>query len=272
MELPSNSNINQLNISINVLGDIDFKITKFLPKMIYPSSLQNAVLFVPNVRITLDTLIKSNVAIKKTKYKPSDFVNVFSNPNLLNKVIRYIKQKSNFKPTSIKEAERKGYIKDNIDLILSIYFADDNQILINNKKYPLHSYEWNGEYKTVKSNQNITNYNIDLDLYVLNQNKSGDISQKRALTCDIKRRKIALDLKELGFNVNIPIVGEKEIPSYGPSIRGPYNYQPTFRNQSRYRNRQTPYNYSYRPPISTSRRAYTIRRGGRKKNKSLKKK
>ena len=252
MDLASNSNISELIISINVLGDINFKITKFIPKMVYPTSLQNTILFVPNVPITLDSLIKSNVAPpKQTSYKPSDFVNVFSNPNLLNKVIRYIKQKSSFKPTSLTEAERKGYIKDNIELILSIYFADDNRISINYKKYPIHSYEWNNEYQTIKTNKTVPNYSINIDLYVLNYVGSKNVSDRSGITCDKKRRNIALDLKELGFDVNIPSVGASELPSYGPSVRGPY-----YSNQRKpyYSNRRKPYYYESRKPYYSNQR------------------
>lgn len=222
MELPSNSNISELIISINVLGDINFKITKFISKMIYPSSLQNTILFVPNIPITLDLLIKSNVVPSKSTYKHSDFVNVFSNPGLLNKVIRYIKQKPSFKSIPLEEAERNGYIRDNINLILSIYFADDNKISINYKKYPIHSYEWNEKYQSVKTNKTVPNYNINIDLYVLNPNGSETASDRSGITCDKKRRNIALDLKELGFVVNVPSIGTSEVPTYGPSVRGPY--------------------------------------------------
>lgn len=232
MDLSSNFNISELLISINVLGDINFKITKFTPKMTYSSSYQNTILFVPNIPITLDSLIKSNVAVKKNNYIPSDFINVFSNPTLLNKVIRYIKQRSDFKPTSIEDAERKGYIRDNINLILSIYFANDNKISINYKKYPIHSYQWDEEYQTVKSNKKLYDYKINIDLYVLDTSKTGKSSERRELTCDKKRRNIALDLKSLGIDINIPLIGTAQVPTLGSSIRGPYdsNYiRPNYR-------------------------------------------
>lgn len=223
------TNVSELIISINVIGDITFKIDKFNPKMIYHSSNENIVLFVPNVPITMDTLIKSNVGVKKERYRPSDFINVFSSPILLNQVIQYIKKNTNIKPVSISEAERKGYIKSNIELILSIYFDNENFISIINRNYPIHSYNWDGAYKATKTTKNVVNYTINIDLYVLSDKKSGTISERTLLTCDMKRRNIAIDLKGLGLDVTIPNIGAYEIPSYGPSVRRPYTRNNKYR-------------------------------------------
>ena len=139
MEISKPSFISELIISINVSGGISFKIDTFNPKMVYRNSLENRILFIPMIPITMNELIKSNVGVKKNTYRPSDFINIFSNPQNLNTVIQYIKTKTNIKPLTIEEAERKGYIKNNIDLILSIYFDNENKLTYNNRIFPIHS-------------------------------------------------------------------------------------------------------------------------------------
>jgi len=257
MQSPAMSNISELLITINVMGDINYKINKFNPKMVYRNSLENIILFIPNIPIKLDSLIKSNVVAPKDNYRPSDFVSVFSNPILLNNVVQYIKKNKAIKPISLEESEKKGYIKDNINVILSTYFDDDNKIIINNRNYPIHSYNWNNNYKIIKTNKIFPNYAIDINLYVLHDklpNNSYGYDRNR-LTCDIKRKRIALDLKEMGFNVDIPDVGKNYLPSYAPSITGPY--------QSSYRQ---PYQSSYRSAYP-----YTVRRGGKYKRQKREK-
>lgn len=215
-------NISNLIIDINILGDINHKINKFSPKMIYNTSYENNILFIPNVPIDMKTLANSNIVSKKENYKPSDFLPVFSNPILLNELVQYIINKKKSKPVNIKEAERKGYINQNINLILSIYFNNNNKIKINNRNYPIHSYNWNKEYDTIYTKKKFQDFNINIDLYVFDDKSSVNFSEKSRISCDIKRRKIALDLSELGYKVDIPTVGKAEPPKYTPSIRGGY--------------------------------------------------
>lgn len=257
MQSLARSNISELKIKINVMGDINYKINKFNPKMVYLNSLQNIVLFIPNIPIKLDSLIKSNVVAQKDNYRPSDFVSVFSNPILLNNVVQYIKIKKNIKPVSLEVAEKNGFIKDNINLILSIYFDDDNKIIINNRYYPIHSYDWNRIYKTIKTDKTFPDYEIDINLYVLDNKLPNSSYDRNRLTCDMKRKRIALDLKEMGFNVDIPNVGKGSIPSYAPSIRGPY--QSSYTRPYQYSNRK-PFQSSYARPYP-----YSVRRGGKYK-------
>lgn len=215
-------NISNLLIDINVLGDINHKINKFNPKMIYNMSSENNILFIPNVPIDMKTLSISNIVTKQENYKPSDFLPVFSNPILLNELVQYIIKKKKIKPVNIEEAERKGYINQNINLILSIYFNSNNKIKINNRNYPIHSYNWNKDYDKIYTKKTFPDFNINIDLYVLNDKSSVKFSEKGRISCDIKRRKIALDLRELGYEVDIPTVGKAEPPKYSPSIRGGY--------------------------------------------------
>ena len=265
MKTTNISNISELIITINVMGDINYKINKFNPKMVYRNSLENTILFIPNIPINLDSLIKSNVVAPKDNYKPSDFISVFSNPILLNNIVQYIKRNKGIKPVSLEESEKKRYIKDNINLILSTYFDTDNKIIINNRYYPIHSYNWNDEYKIIKTNKTFPNYEININLYVLDDklpNTSYGYNRNR-LTCDIKRKRIALDLKEMGFNVDIPDVGKSSMPYYAPSIRGPYS--------SSYRRS---YPSSYRRPYlytNKSNYPYTVRRGGKYKRQTREK-
>jgi hypothetical protein len=280
MEISKPSFISELIISINVSGGISFKIDTFNPKMVYRNSLENRILFIPMIPITMNELIKSNVGVKKNTYRPSDFINVFSNPQNLNTVIQYIKTKTNIKPLTIEEAERKGYIKNNIDLILSIYFDNENKLTYNNRIFPIHSYTWNGEYSKIPVNgKSVPNYKINIELYLLDNRSSGNNTERNSMTCDLKRRNIAMDLKELGFNINIPnISGQRNRPIYGPSIRGPYN-RPTYNRSSSSYNRPTynrsSYNRSsssYNRPTYNQRlynrplRGNTFRRGGKYKS------
>lgn len=265
MNLSSSSKISELIISINVLGDIHHTINKFNPKMIYSSSIENRILFIPNIPITMNSLIKSNVTINKYKYRPSDFINVFSNPTLLNKVIQFIKTK-NIKNVSIKEAEQNGYIKNNINLILSIYFDNDNKLTINNRRYPIHSYKWDQIYTTNKSlDKKSENYNVNVEVYVLDEKKTGNINERKRLTCDIKRRNIALDLKKLGFDVNIPTVGTENLLYNVPSIKNPSVRQ----NRQLSYNRYNPSNLLYNQPYNKQyNQSYTKNvRGGKYNNK-----
>lgn len=257
MNLSDSSKVNELMISINVLGDIHYTINKFNPKMVYGSSVGNTILFIPNIPITMNSLIKSNVTIKKNEYRPSDFIHVFSNPTLLNKVIQYIKTK-NIKGVSTQEAEQMGYIKKNINLILSIYFDNDNKLMIHNKRYPIHSYRWNDIYTINKSiDKKSEIYNVNIEVYVLDDKKTGDISERIGLTCEMKRRNIALDLKELGFDVNIPTVGTANIPYNVPSIRSPYIRQNRQLSYNRYNKPNRLYNQSYNRPYTRNyRRSY----------------
>jgi len=282
MNVSTSSKLSELIISINVLGDIHYTINKFNPKMIYSSSIENRILFIPNIPITMNSLIKSNVTVNKDKYRPSDFINVFSNPTLLNKVIQFIKTK-NIKNVSTQEAEQKNYIKNNINLILSIYFDNDNKLTINNRRYPIHSYKWDQMYTINKSlDKKNENYNVNVEVYVLDEKKSGNINERISLTCDMKRRNIALDLKELGFDVNIPTVGTENLLYNVPSIRNPsiiqnrqlsYNrYNPSRQLYNRPYNRQynRPYNRSYNRPYN---RSYTRNvRGGKYNNRNKYKK
>lgn len=215
-------NISQLLININALGDINHTINKFNPKMIYSTSSENNILFIPNVPIDMKILANSNIITNQDDYKPSDFLPVFSNSILLNELVQYIIKKKKIKPVNIEDAERKGYINQNIDLILSIYFNNNNKIKINNRKYPIHSYTWNKEYHTIYTKKTFPDFNINIDLYVFDDKSSVNFSEKSRITCDIKRRKIALDLRELGYEVDIPNIGKTELPKYTPSIRGGY--------------------------------------------------
>jgi hypothetical protein len=226
MQLPAISNISELIITINVMGDINYKINKFNPKMVYRDSLENSILFIPNIPIELHSLIKSNVVAPKDNYKLSDFISVFSNPILLNNIVHYIKKNKGIKLVSLEESEKKRYIKNNINLILSTYFDTDNKIVINNRDYLIHSYNWNDKYKIIKTNKTFPNYEININLYVLDNKLSNNSYRynRNRLTCDIKRKRIALDLKEMGFNVDVPDVGKSYMPYYVPSIKRPYQY------------------------------------------------
>ena len=261
MESSTTYNISELIITINLIGDINYKINKFDPKMIYRSSISNKVLFIPNVPINMEDLIKSNVIVKKERYNPSDFINVFSNPSLLNRLIQYIKRNKGIKQVSTEEAERKGYIKSNIKLILSIYFDSENKISINNRNYPIHSYNWNDEYTSIKTNKNVPDYSINLELYVVGSENYINTSDRGRITCDIKRRNIQLDLKRLGFNIDVSKVGASEMPSNAPSVRGPYTKIPYQRSYTRQYQSTRPY-----------RRSYITRRGGKYKLKKTIKK
>jgi len=226
MELYQTSYISELAIAINVLGDINIKIDKFNPKTIYKFSRENKILFIPTMPITMNNLINSNVIVKKNEYKPSDFVDVFSNPQKLNTVIQFIKQTKNIKPVTIDIAERNGIVKKNIELILSIYFSRDNKFIYNNRSFPIHSYRWNEIFTSKPSSittKKVPLYYITIDLYVLNDKKTGNLNERNILTCEIKQTNIIKDLNELGFNIKLPI--KKNItPLYGPNIRGSYTF------------------------------------------------
>jgi hypothetical protein len=259
MELSQTSMISELIISINLLGDINLRIDKFNPKMVYRFSRENIILFIPTIPITMNALINSNVKIKKKTYKPSDFIDVFSNPQKLNIVVQYIMLKKP-KPITIIDAERNGIVKNNIELILSIYFDKENKFIYYNREFPIHSYNWNGMYQSKRSeniNKKVPLYYINIDLYALDNKKIGNFKERSELTCNIKRRNIYNDLNELGFNFNIP-----QISTMKPTNTITNLYNPRL------------YNNDYRLPMQNqrpfSRNVYSMKRDKMKRKPTTK--
>lgn len=210
--------ISKLFINVNVTGDVEFNITNFEPKMINRTAATNYIYFVPTVPITFNNLVGANIIYKKDP-TPSDFMNVFTNPYQLNRVLRYIKQDSKFTPITLETAKEKGFIQKDIELILSIFFNDGNKLIYRGSEYPIYSYDWDGKYVEEKTIGRFPNYRINLTLSVLNSRKTGTEQEKKKLDCQMRKRRI---LKTLGIETT-PIQGIKRLPSLTTS--GPVTYK-----------------------------------------------
>lgn len=215
--MPSGS-ISKLNIKINVSGEVEFVIQDFNPKMINKYSQNDFIYFIPTIPVTIDTLIASDLINNKSP-NSSDFIDVFTSPQDLNKIVNSIKMNRKFKPITIDEAERKGFITTNIETILFIFFNENNNLTYDGGKYPIHSYDWNGMYKLIKTTGKFPDFSIEIDLNVLDSNKSGTAQEKQSLSCDIRKRRI---LKTMGFTPK-PI----KSPRDARKTRKSYNNMPT---------------------------------------------
>jgi len=243
-----NKYISELVISINLKGNINTKIERFNPRMIYKSSREDKILFIPNIPISLSTLIKANVGFDEYSFKISNFIDVFTNPIKLIKIVKMYKDKliqkepksgdttKKDKSSSTEaEDEKNDIIKRNINFILSIYFNDDNTLTYYNKPYLIHSYEWNENMKIVPYKKSIplTKYYINITLYVAENDE-----EKQKIACDINHINIIQDFNRLGFNFDVPILDTYKYnkPIRNPSIFRPYpgSYQRQFTKYNRY--------------------------------------
>lgn len=173
--------------------------------------------FAPTVPITLNDLINSKVYNIGTnvKYIPKkrDFISVFSNLGKMAGVLKYIVGKRKLKPITIDEAKTLGFIEQNINLILSIYFDNKNVLTLKGRKYYIQSFDWSEQFNIIQSekiktkSKNITNtrilgkpyYKINVTLYVLNEESNKNPNEVKQLGCKIRKNKINEDLYNLGF-------------------------------------------------------------------------
>jgi hypothetical protein len=227
-----NKYLSQLTISLNVKGDIEFKIPIFLPNMIDHSVRDNYnnynnynsiynKLFVPNLLIDTKDLIYINDTYKiktqidkkrydfQSKIKMSDYTNILSNPQYMERLVIYLKD-NNFKPENNENEKNEATIK-NISTILSILF-DKNQVLkYNQRRYNIHSYIWNNEYTintlTYKNNDErknqMLNYKINVDLYVLDESKKGTKTEQKQLSCKLRKLKLYNELNTVFPNLHL---------------------------------------------------------------------
>jgi len=129
----------------------------------------------------------------------------------MTRLIRFIVGEKKIKPITINEAKELGFIEQNIDLILSIYFDKNHVLTLKGRKYYIHSFDWSGQFEYVqkppskttgKSTPKIINkpyYKINVTLYVLNEESNKNPVEVKQLGCKIRRNKINEDLYKLGF-------------------------------------------------------------------------
>jgi hypothetical protein len=195
-------NISNLMISLNIMDDegkINLDIPQFLPSMVSNTFTGNTIFLIPTIPLTMDMLLKAGLYEKKD-LTPSDFVDTFSNIAMVNKLLVYIKNKYSIDKTTIEEAYKKGYIRENIDLLLSIYFNKNNKIKLYNQTYPIHSFRWDEKIEmSSDKNKQLPIFKINVKLFVMDYNKEGTDEERKDFTCRIKRNNIEQDLNNLGL-------------------------------------------------------------------------
>jgi hypothetical protein len=158
-------------------------------------------IFIPTIPLTMDMLIKSNL-YEKNDLTPSDFIDTFSNPSLINKLLVYVKNKYSINNITVEQANKEGIIRQNIDLLLSIYFNKENKIKLFNQSYPIHSFRWNKNIEIIfdKNNkQSPYTFKVNVKLFVMDYNKEGTEEDRKNFTCRLKRNNIEQDLNNLGI-------------------------------------------------------------------------
>jgi hypothetical protein len=241
--------LSELKIELDIRGDINLNNLEFNTSMISGSSKENEVVkdvnrytrykqgrkfddlnkkntyktyFTPTIPITYNNLVNSKLynigsSSKSSDYIPknADFIRVFSDLGNMTRLIRFIVGEKKLKPITINEAKELGFIEQNIDLILSIYFDKNNVLTLKGRKYYIHSFDWPGQFEYVqkppsktfskitgKTTGKIINkpyYKINITLYVLNEESNKNPVEVKQLGCKIRRNKINEDLYKLGF-------------------------------------------------------------------------
>lgn len=266
-----NYNIINLLIELNVKDDAGFinKTINFSPRMIsnnlndinnfngynYNPNNSSNILLLTSIPLNIDLLkeslkdeFKKNDSIKiDRELVPSDFIRIFSDKGLINKLLTNIKRKKTIRSISIKKAIENGYVTNNIDLLLSIFFNRTNKISLgninnfyqtNNNLYQIHSFNWNGKFNEVKDDT----FKIEVDLFVMENDKEITDEKIKKFSCNLKKNNIEKDLNELGISTK----EELDMGVIGPTInvnRMFNNFRSSLKggnlNRNKYKHRKT---------------------------------
>ncbi len=120
-----------------------------------------------------------------------DIKKIFLAPGLFNSFLERVINKYRIAPISLKEAQKKSILQDNINFILKLFFKKGNKFVFNNTDYIINNYDWDKLFRLKKtSNESkVPMVEILLTLY-LHEGSSLSFIDSTKMTCFQKKEEL----------------------------------------------------------------------------------
>ena len=219
------SSVTRLNLNLIIRGQRKGIVKNYNPGMSF-SSLKDRIIYFPfTIKITKQNLIKALDLEPYNKPTNNDLISVFTRPGLLSLAIKDALKSGEKAVSTIDEANEKGIIQNNLNLINKFLFAPKSLITIYGHNYTIHSSDGISPEINKFKNELITKKNpltikleCNIILNVLDSATPSDIEFKR-LSCKMRKDLIIQDLEEvLGIEIEKDIKKDIKYLKRAPAI------------------------------------------------------
>jgi hypothetical protein len=189
-----------LSIKLNLSGGLSDQNVNFDPTMIdinakksrYSANKSNVIYFPPTIKIRKQEVLNAGGGLSP--------IQVFTSPVYTNKLLQQYTNVRGYKPLSLKEAEKKGIIRDNFDYFFNLLFPKNGKILLNNIAYTIISSKIASTKipRDAKKGENMI-FKLNVDLRIIRKDKDTMVNRKRQ-SCKEQRAGINATLDALGWS------------------------------------------------------------------------
>lgn len=181
------SNILKITFDASTIKGSIIKNMNYIPSMSEPQ-LYNTfpnILFIPSIKLKKDLFDKD---------LGDDIKKIFLSSTQLDNFITRLQERKIYAPITIREAQDKGIIYNNIKFVLDLFFNKGDKFFIYQTQYVINNYNWNNKYKLLPvSDKKVPNVEIKVDFIL--QEGAGDLSfvDSTRLNCMQKKNSIIED-------------------------------------------------------------------------------